>query len=114
MVTFTTDRGANMIAALRSDERLDCIAHVLNTVLRNAFDPKKGCPVQVCTLLTAVKNIVRYFKKSGYQTLLPKALQQSCDSRWNSVYFMLQSLQYDEVGPTFIHLVQEIVFFIGK
>ena len=80
MVTFTTNRGANMIAVLRSDERLDCIAHVLNTVLRNAFDPKKGCPVQVCTLLTAVKNIVRYFKKSGYQTLLPKALQQSCDS----------------------------------
>ena len=27
MVTFTTDRGANMIAALRTDERLDCIAH---------------------------------------------------------------------------------------
>ena len=26
MVTFTTDRGANIIAALRTDERLDCIA----------------------------------------------------------------------------------------
>ena len=33
LVTSTTDRGANMIAALRTDERLDCIAHVLNTVL---------------------------------------------------------------------------------
>ena len=58
MVTFTTDRGVHMIAALRTDERLDCIAHVLNTVLRNAFDRKNGCPIQVCILLTAVKNIM--------------------------------------------------------
>ena len=42
MVTFMTDRGANMIAVLRTDERLDCIAHGLNTVLINGFDPKKG------------------------------------------------------------------------
>ena len=30
-----------MISALRDEERLDCIAHVLNTVLRNTFDEKE-------------------------------------------------------------------------
>ena len=79
-ITFTTDRGSNMIAALRSENRLDCAAHILNTVLRNTFDPKKGCPDDMTSLLNAAKGLVRYFKKTGLQTLLPKASQQSCDT----------------------------------
>ena len=35
---FTTDRGSNMIVALQQEERIDCIAHILNTVLRHTFD----------------------------------------------------------------------------
>ena len=110
MVTFTTDRGANTIVALKTEQYSERVRCSLVARLRNAFDPEKGCPDQVCTLLTAVKNIVRYFKKSGYQILLPNAFQQSCDSRWNSVYYMLQSLhvQYDKAG---LHLMQEIDFF---
>lgn len=98
-LTFTTDRGANMIAALRNDNRLDCSAHILNTVLRNTFDPKKDCPEEITELLTASKGLVRYFKKTGYQTLLKRALQQSCDSRWNSIYAMLQSVhqEFDDI-----------------
>ncbi len=92
-VTFTTDRGSNMISALKSENRLDCTAHIINTVLRNAFDTKKGCPAEITDLLSAVKGLVRYFKKTGFQTLLPRALQQSCDTRWNSIYFMLDSVE---------------------
>ena len=110
-ITFTTDRGSNMIAALRSEERLDCVAHILNTVQRNAFDAKKGCLAEITELLSAVKGLVRYFKKTGLQTLLPKALQQSCDSRWNSIYFMLDSVagQYDEIQLVLLqHASQEL------
>ena len=43
---FTTDRGSNMVSALRSDERLDCITHIINTVLTHNFD-EKTAPEQV-------------------------------------------------------------------
>ena len=32
-ITFTTDRGSNMIPALRSEETLDCVVHILNTAV---------------------------------------------------------------------------------
>ena len=70
-----------MISALRNEERLDCIAHVLNTVLRNSFDEKKDCPLEVTGLLNIVKGAVRYFKKTGLSNLLPKGLTQCCETR---------------------------------
>ncbi|KAH7939474.1 hypothetical protein HPB52_012780 [Rhipicephalus sanguineus] len=39
-VVFVTDQGANIISALRPYARMNCCAHVLNTVLRNAFDDR--------------------------------------------------------------------------
>ncbi len=96
---FTTDCGSNMILALREDDRLDCIAHILNTILRNTFDEKKNCPPSVTRLLDAVKGLVRFMKKSSFHNQLSKSLIQSCDTRWNSVYHMLQSVldRFDEV-----------------
>lgn len=70
-----------MISALRDDNRLDCIAHVLNTILRHTFDEKKDCPLEITTMVNSVKGIVRYFKKTGLSNLLPKALTQCCETR---------------------------------
>ncbi|CAI6358097.1 unnamed protein product [Macrosiphum euphorbiae] len=39
-ITFVTDQGTNMISALRNYNRLNCSAHLLNSVLRNVFDLK--------------------------------------------------------------------------
>ncbi|KAL4113024.1 hypothetical protein QTP88_016728 [Uroleucon formosanum] len=39
-ITFVTDQGSNMLNALRNTNRLNCSAHLLNTVLRNLFDMK--------------------------------------------------------------------------
>ena len=96
---FTTDRGSNMIVALKEEERLDCIAHVLNTVLRHTFDEKKDCPLSVTKMISACKSLVRYVKKSSFQKLLSKGVSQSCDTRWNSIYTMLDSVKtaYDDI-----------------
>ena len=50
-MSYFADGGSNMIAALHGEERLDCTAHILNTVLRHSFDDKKDCPPEVTELL---------------------------------------------------------------
>ena len=88
---FTTDRGSNMILALQNEDRIDCIAHVLNTVLRHTFD--KDCPKPITELINSAKSLVRYIKKGSLQNLLATSVKQSCVTRWNSTYFMLKSIQ---------------------
>ena len=82
-----------MIVALKDEERLSCAAHLLNTVLRNTFDPKKGCPDSITKTLTACKGLVKYFKVSSLRTLLRNSLQQSVETIWNWNYFMLVSVK---------------------
>ncbi len=89
---FTTDRLSNMVVALRDDDRLDCCAHILNTVLRNAFDEKKNCPPAITQLIESVNGFVRFIKKSSFH-FLTKSPLHSCDTRWNSAFLMLQSVQ---------------------
>ncbi|KAK3929532.1 Transposable element Hobo transposase [Frankliniella fusca] len=40
-IVIVSDRGANMISALQDVQRLDCIAHTINTVLKTALTLKK-------------------------------------------------------------------------
>ena len=86
---YTTDRprGATIICALQSEQRIDCIAHVINTVLHHTSDDKKMCPLPVSLFISTAKCLVRYIKKSSLQNLIPKGLEQSCKTEWNSTFF---------------------------
>ena len=42
--------------------------------------------------VSLLKLLVAYFKRSGLNNKLSSALVQCCDTRWNSVFLMLQSL----------------------
>lgn len=64
-----------MICALKEDDRLDCAAHLLKTILRNTFEDS-SCPDAVTKLLTVVKSLIWYVKKSSLHTLLKKSLQR--------------------------------------
>jgi hypothetical protein len=100
-VTFVTDRGANMLAALKDCNHIACSDHMLNTVLSTLFDSKNVADVpEVSSLLTGSKELVRFFKKSpGLMKLLTKSLKQEANTRWNSMHTMLCSLKesYTEV-----------------
>ena len=87
---FTTDRGSNIVCALKNDTRVDCIAHILNTVVTTAL-ARAGEEVEI--LLDNCKNLVRYVKKTSLQDNLKKTLKQSCDTRWNSTFTMLHSVK---------------------
>ena len=99
---FTTDRGTNIISALKDEERLDCVNHVLNRVIQPSLEDKNA-PKEVYNLLKAVKKLVRYVKKNNLQDLLSKTLKQSNSTRWNSIFLMLKSVleAYEELQKMF-------------
>lgn len=94
---FTTDRGSNIVVALR-EERLDCFNHVLNRVLQHAMQVEL-CPEAITLLIKACKGAVRYIKAKSIQNFFDVSVKQSSDTRWNSTYTMLQSImcQYDNI-----------------
>uniref|UniRef100_A0A3P9CWV5 HAT C-terminal dimerisation domain-containing protein n=1 Tax=Maylandia zebra TaxID=106582 RepID=A0A3P9CWV5_9CICH len=100
-IIFVTDRGANMISALREYTRLNCTAHILNVTLSSAFGTAiiEKSP-EIASLLTDVKKLVTYFKHSGQQGKLKKSLKQSIETRWNSNFDMLNSVleQYEDIA----------------
>ncbi|KAI2646914.1 Transposable element Hobo transposase [Labeo rohita] len=99
-VVFVTDRGANIVAALRGYTRLNCNAHILNITLSSAFAPDVLAEsTELSELLTSAKKLVKYFKHSGLQNSLKKSLKQSIETRWNSNYEMLDSIlqQHEEI-----------------
>lgn len=127
-IVFVTDRGANMVAALRGFNRLNCSAHVLNAVLSHALSPAVVDQVpEVAQLLTDVKKLVSYFKHSGLQAMLDSSLKQSVETRWNSTVDMLESVsqqydaitailleknQYDKIGRINKNTIASIVAFL--
>lgn len=85
---YVTDRGSNLIAALRNNVRLSCTAHILNNILEKTVDRN----TQFSDMINASKSLVKFFKQSGLQNKLSKSLKASVDTRWNSSFFMLKSI----------------------
>jgi len=92
-VIFVTDRGANMLAAMKNFKQISCADHMLNTVLTHLFEDKalEDCP-GISSLLSASKQIVRYFKKTGLMRHLPTSLKQEVCTRWNTMFYLLESV----------------------
>lgn len=99
-VVFVTDQGANIINALRPYARMNCSAHVLNTILRNTFDA--GCLTRELPELLELQNVkavVTFLKQSGLASQLPHGVCQDVRTRWNSKLTMIKSVltQYNEI-----------------
>jgi len=101
-ITFVTDQGSNIVNALRSYKRLNCCAHLINTILRNLFDIKflskeddnGSVPLQpIIDLFTECKNLVKFMKSSGKNNQLSMVLVQEVETRWNTRLLMLESIQ---------------------
>ena len=104
-VTFVTDRGANMLAALKEFSHLSCCDHLINTILSHLFDIKEDdVTPKIKTLLIGSKELVKYFKKSGLMRHLPTTLKQEVNTRWNTMYNLLESVSknYDQI----VHILQ--------
>ncbi|XP_025207739.1 zinc finger protein 618-like [Melanaphis sacchari] len=90
-----------MLTALRNNNRLNCCAHVINTVLRNLFDSKflnheeDGNKLlnPVVILLNECKHLVKFMKSSGKNSELSQGLVQEVETRWNTRLLMFQSVK---------------------
>lgn len=92
-LVFVSDRGANVLAALKEYKHLSCCDHIINTVLSHVFDTRElDNNPEVRCLLSACKELVRYFKKSGNMKSLPTSLKQEVSTRWNSMFALLDSV----------------------
>ncbi|KAL4119444.1 hypothetical protein QTP88_012253 [Uroleucon formosanum] len=101
-LTFVTDQGTNIVNALRSFKRLNCSAHLINTVLRNLFDitflshtdDSGSVPLQpIIHLFNECKNLVKFMKSSGKNSQLSTVLVQEVETRWNTRLLMLESIE---------------------
>lgn len=123
-IKFVSDCGSNVILALKDYSRDDCRCHRLNTILQKTFD-SDDVPLVVLQILKSTKKIVRYLKDSGKTNLLPKAVVQECETRWNTKLGVLQSViqQYDEIKELLsieqrqkwyinVELAEEIIQFL--
>jgi hypothetical protein len=78
---FVTDRGANVIKALKDYTRFNCCCHVINTVLSHTFNSDFLEQSLVSSTINASKSLVTYMKQSGNTNLLPSTLHQQVDTR---------------------------------
>ena len=83
----TTDHGSNIVAALRSKIRLDCLCHRLHTVLETAWRETKNADPEAAGYETVIADLCRYVKQaSGVQEQLPTSLKHGGDTRpWTSM-----------------------------
>lgn len=84
-----TDRGKNMVAAFRNEKHINCVAHLINNIVEKGIEqvPDISLLVKRCTKL------VKYFKKSGTNSQLTTTLKSYTKTRWNTVFYLLESVE---------------------
>lgn len=91
-IKFVTDRGGNMVAAFDDDERVDCAAHMINSIVDYMI--KKCTNQRLAKNLKSCHELVTYFKRSSLQSKLPKTIKQESETRWNGLLIMIDSIHF--------------------
>lgn len=86
-ITFTTDRGKNIIKALENYDRLSCFPHFIHNTVKHAckFD-------ELTALIQSLTSTVKYMKISGLNNLLTTSLKSNVSTRFNSVCSLIASV----------------------
>lgn len=84
LYSFVTDNGANIVAALKNEQRISCAGHNINLILEYLFKHLDENN-EISILIQNCKSLVGYFKRSGLNNRLTVSLKQSVPTRWNSI-----------------------------
>lgn len=84
-IVFVSDRGSNMIKAVEPYMSSHCFAHMMHNTVVKMFSVVPG-------IVDDVKSLVKYFKVTGLSSALETALKSYIKTRWNTIYFMMDSV----------------------
>lgn len=85
--TFISDRGPNLYAALKDFNRLNCYAHLINNLVNSICEVDEAKKI-----ISKASKLVRYFKSSSLNSKLSKTLKSYSETRFNTVFYTLQSV----------------------
>lgn len=85
--TFISDRGPNLYAALKDFNRLNCYAHLINNLVKSICEVDEAKQIILKT-----SKLVKYFKSSSLNSKLSKTLKSYSETRFNTVFYTLQSV----------------------
>ena len=66
-------------------QAFDCVAHVINTVLRHTFSESKAS-AKITQLISEAKVLVSFPRRRNLNNLLDKKVIQSCETRWTNTH----------------------------
>ena len=100
-----TDNASNLKQALAAYKHISCSCHVLATVVGKVLQPSRSTTAallldasdydivdKIEDCLAQCKSVTAFCKRSGMNNQLKKSLKQSCETRWNSTLYMLESI----------------------
>lgn len=86
---IVTDRGSNMVAAFKQFRHIYCIDQLLNNVIEKGIKEVD----EISELCNLSSKLVEYFKISGENSKLNSSLKSFCPSRWNTMFYLLESIE---------------------
>lgn len=87
LITFVTDRGTNIVKALRGFQRLNCQAHFIDNIVKQTYRVKP-----MAKIIKTVRKIARYIKINGLNETFDSTIKSFSETRWNSAVTMLESV----------------------
>lgn len=84
---FVTDRGANMLNAVKDFESHACLAHLCNSVVGKMLDVPEAK-----TIIENASKLVQHVKKNHIASKLSGKLKSHVETRWNTAYDMIMSI----------------------
>lgn len=70
-------------------QQIYCVNHLLNNVVEKAVQEVQ----EVAELCRLCSELVKFFKKSGQNCNLNSTLKSFCPTRWNTIYYLLVSIE---------------------
>ncbi|CAF4651150.1 unnamed protein product [Rotaria sp. Silwood1] len=89
-IIYLTDSGPNFVCGLKDEVHLRC--HGLNLVLQYSLG--ELCSI-INSMIKACSELVGHFKRCELNALLSTSLKQQCETRWNTIHEMLQSIEFN-------------------
>ncbi|KAB7505383.1 Zinc finger protein [Armadillidium nasatum] len=91
---FVTDQDPNIVKAFQDYNRLNCLSHIINTILHHTFNEdylKEKLP-EIQRVIQLSSNLIKLLKECEFSMNLKHEILQEIESRWDSKFVILKSI----------------------